>query len=187
MKTLYIKKALHFAAEKHNKQYRKGSCMPYIVHPVQVAFGVTRYTSDEEVIASAFLHDVLEDCPDVSVDILQKEFNTRIAQIVEEVSFIRDKKCITWKEKKEKYLKKIKNVSKEALMIIAVDKMDNLQSYFDALQEKGNFISRYFGGTSDEYCWFYTEIGKILTATLGEHLIVKDYNAVWQLYKNKNL
>ena len=87
MKNTYIKKALYFAAEKHDGQYRRiGNKLPYIIHPVEVAFGVSRYTDDEEVIASALLHDVLEDCPDVCMRFLKKEFNGRIAKIVNEVT-----------------------------------------------------------------------------------------------------
>jgi len=80
-----IKKALYFACEKHDGQYRKGGRIPYIAHPVLVVFGVQKYTSDEDVIATALLHDVLEDCPDVSIDILQKEFGDRITNLVKEM------------------------------------------------------------------------------------------------------
>ena len=119
-----IKKALYFATEKHDGQYRKGSGrVPYIAHPVQVAFIVSTYTKDAEVIAAAFLHDVIEDCPNVSVNLLRKEFGNKIAQLVDEVSLVANKKFATWKERKEIYLKKIKDASKEALIIVAVDKV----------------------------------------------------------------
>ena len=182
-----IKKALYFAAERHDGQYRKGGRVPYIVHPVQVALGVCAYTDDEEIIAAAFLHDVLEDCADVSIGLLQKEFNDRIAQMVSEVSLVEGEKYATWKEKKEAYLTKIKKASKGALIIVAVDKMNNLRAYFDALRERGDAVARYFGGTPDEYRWYYTEIGTILMSTLGEHPVVKNYIAIWQSYQKENL
>ncbi len=177
------KKALCFAAEKHDGQYRKGGRVPYIVHPVQVAFGVSKYTDDEEVVAAALLHDVLEDCDNVSVGLLRKEFGNRVTQIVNEVSLLKNKKHTTWKEKKLSYLKKIKKASKSALVIIAVDKMQNLQAYFNALKKMGTAGMLDFKGTPDEYHWYYTEIENILVSRLGKHPAVKDYIKMWKLYK----
>lgn len=182
----FIKKALYFAAEKHDGQYRKGSRVPYIAHPVQVAFGVRAYTDDEGIIAAALLHDTLEDCPDVSVALLEKEFSDRVARIVNEISFIGDEKHVTWKEKKEAYLTKIKKASKEALVIVAVDKMCNFKAYFDALRKRDGVVARYFGGTPEQYRWYYTSIGNILTLALGEHPAAKDYTAAWQKYNKEN-
>ncbi len=184
-----IKKALYFAAEKHDGQYRKGGRIPYIVHPVLVALNVLAYTNDEEIISAAILHDVLEDCADVSFAILQNEFGHRIAQLVSEVSFLQDEKkaLVSWKEKKEMYLAKIKNISTDALIIVASDKINNMQAYFDALQNKGDTIAHYFGGTPDEYYWYYTEIEDILANKLGKHPIVGDYKAILHSYQKKSL
>ncbi|MDE2399456.1 MAG: HD domain-containing protein [Patescibacteria group bacterium] len=178
----YVKKALYFAAEKHDGQYRKGGHVPYIVHPVQVAFTISTYTNNENVIAAALLHDVLEDCADVSLAILQNEFNDSTAQIVYEVSLVDSKKYKTWKEKKKAYLEKIKNASKNALMIVAADKMSNMHGYFSALRDKGDLVAKDFGGTTDEYFWYYVEVGKVLFSILGEHPIVKDYNDILKFF-----
>ena len=43
--------------------YGRGGSMPYIYHPMEVALLVSRMTQDAEVIAAAYLHDVLEDTP----------------------------------------------------------------------------------------------------------------------------
>ena len=178
-----VKKSLYFAAQKHDGQYRKGNHVPYITHPVQVAFSVSSYTNNEEIIAAAFIHDVLEDCDNVSLSFLKKEFGDKVAKLVNEVSFVKNKKYSTWKDKRKKQLLKIKRASKDALLIIAVDKMVNFQSYFDALKKKGAKIQRDFGGTPDEYRWFYTEIENILKFVLGNHPIAKDYTLLWKLYK----
>lgn len=184
----FVKKALYFAAQKHDGQYRKGDGhVPYIVHPVQVAFNASTYTDDEKIIAAALLHDVLEDCKEVSFDLLQKEFGIRTAELVDEVSFIENKKYTTWKEKKQDYLKKIKHASKDALIIVAADKTSNLRAYFDALKENGDSLVKNFGGTPDEYFWYYGEIGNILISVLGDHPIVKDYTETLQSYQNENL
>ena len=56
-----IKEAARFAAKAHEGAVRKGSHLPYIVHPMEVAMVVSAMTDDVEVIAAAYLHDVIED------------------------------------------------------------------------------------------------------------------------------
>ncbi|KKP87641.1 MAG: HD domain protein [Candidatus Nomurabacteria bacterium GW2011_GWC2_35_8] len=178
----HIKKALYFAAEKHNGQCRKiGNKLPYIIHPVEVAFGVSRYTDDEEIIAAALLHDVLEDCPDVSKEFLRKEFSDRIAKLVDEVTI--DGNYSIWKEKMDACLEKTKKASKDALIIFAVDKISNMQDYFCSLK-KNDPVVKNFGGTPDQFCWYYSEIENILISILGKHALVQEYIRIWKLYKN---
>ena len=56
-----IQKAAVFAAKAHEGMMRKGSKIPYIYHPMEVALIVAQMTDDPEVIAAAYLHDVIED------------------------------------------------------------------------------------------------------------------------------
>jgi (p)ppGpp synthase/HD superfamily hydrolase len=185
MTSSLIKKALYFAAEKHDGQYRKGIIVPYIVHPVSVAFDVCLYTKDDEIISAAFLHDVLEDCADVTFSVLEKEFGNRVAKMVDEVSFSHDKKNKTWREKKEAYLEKIKNASRDAMLIVAVDKMNNMKSYFDGLKDGIDMSG--FGGNTEDYRWYYSTILDNLTSKISNHKVTKDYISLWDVYKNKNL
>lgn len=178
-----IKKALYFSAEKHDGQYRKGGNVPYIVHPVLIALGVREYTNEERVLVAALLHDVLEDCADVSVDMLRKEFGEDVSSLVCEVTHKHQNGGETWKEKKGTYVKKINDMSKNALLIIAVDKMCNMKAYFDAVSEGSNEAIKYFKGTPDEYRWYYNAIGDVLAEKLGAHPVVKDYQELLKLYK----
>lgn len=185
--SLCIKKALCFAAEKHNGQYRKGTFIPYIIHPVQVALGVSTYTNDEEIITVAFLHDLLEESAEVSIALLQKEFGDRVASMVNEVSYVLLEKSKTWKEKKELYLKKIKKASKDALIVVAVDKICNMQTYFNILREKDKKITHDLRGTKDEYLWYYDAVYKVLISKFGNNQLTKDYNKMLIFYKKENL
>lgn len=51
--------AIAFASEKHKNQTDKGG-HPYILHPLRMMMRLR--TSDEELMAIAVLHDVVEDC-----------------------------------------------------------------------------------------------------------------------------
>src|SRR5881394_4056719 len=57
-----INHALAFAAKHHDRQVRKGTRLPYLTHPANVAVILTRYGQDETTIVSGILHDVIEDC-----------------------------------------------------------------------------------------------------------------------------
>ncbi len=173
-----IKKALYFAAEHHNGQYRKGGQIPFIVHPILVSYNILKYTDDEEIISAGLLHDVLEDCPSVSEEDLEKNFGKRITSIVKEVSFLEKDKdqTLTWRENKTNYINKLKNISNDALLIITSDKMSNLEAYFTGVKEKNPAIETSFKGSVDDYIWYYKQIEKVLIESLGNnHNAVKDY------------
>lgn len=57
-----INHALAFAAKHHDRQVRKGTRLPYLTQPANVAIILTRYGCDEDTIVAAILQDVIEDC-----------------------------------------------------------------------------------------------------------------------------
>ena len=57
-----VSQAAVFATNAHDGMMRKGTKIPYIVHPMEVAAIAASLTDDPEVIAAALLHDVMEDC-----------------------------------------------------------------------------------------------------------------------------
>ena len=50
-------KAMEKAAKAHQKSVRKGSDIPYIVHPFEVAVILRENGMTEEVVAAGLLHD----------------------------------------------------------------------------------------------------------------------------------
>src|SRR5258708_12886958 len=57
-----INHALAFAAKHHDRQVRKGTRLPYLTHPANVALILTRYGRDTDTVVAGILHDVIEDC-----------------------------------------------------------------------------------------------------------------------------
>jgi (p)ppGpp synthase/HD superfamily hydrolase len=55
---------------------------PYSVHLEDVVHRVKQITSDPEVIAACWLHDSVEDSPQVTIDDIRKLFGTRVADLV---------------------------------------------------------------------------------------------------------
>ena len=56
-----LNKAIVYAVKAHNGQVRKGTQVPYILHPLEAASIVGTLTTDEKVIAAAVLHDVVDE------------------------------------------------------------------------------------------------------------------------------
>ena len=100
-----VDKAITFATKAHEGQFRKGTKLPYIVHPLEVGVIVSRMTQDKEVIAAAILHDTLEDCKEVTFSVLCQEFGERVAEIVRAES---EEKGGTWNERKANTVRRLK-------------------------------------------------------------------------------
>lgn len=53
--------ALRFAAAAHHEDVRKGTQIPYVMHPFYVGLILDRHGFSEDVVIAGILHDVLED------------------------------------------------------------------------------------------------------------------------------
>ena len=53
-----INHALAFAAKHHDQQVRKGTRLPYLTHPANVAIILTRYGRDEATVVAGILHEM---------------------------------------------------------------------------------------------------------------------------------
>ena len=78
-----VERARLFATAAHAAvaQVRKYTGEPYIHHPTEVAGIVESVGGTDEMIAAAFLHDVVEDTG-VSLDLIRVEFGDEVAQLV---------------------------------------------------------------------------------------------------------
>ncbi len=82
-----VRKARRYATEAHSRinHRRKYTSEPYDVHLKNVANTVASVTDDPEMIAAAWLHDVIEDTPASFLDI-EREFGPGVAGLVAEVT-----------------------------------------------------------------------------------------------------
>jgi GTP pyrophosphokinase len=79
-----LEHAFAFAAQAHEGQQRR-SGEPFIEHPFAVARILAELHLDEETLAAALLHDVVEDTG-VETDQLKSEFGEEIAKLVDGVT-----------------------------------------------------------------------------------------------------
>jgi (p)ppGpp synthase/HD superfamily hydrolase len=78
-------KALEFALKKHGNQKRKGTNLPYLMHPLSVYFILKTVTNDSNILIAGILHDIIEDT-ETDYKEIQKEFGTKTAKLVQEVT-----------------------------------------------------------------------------------------------------
>ncbi|MEC7289234.1 MAG: HD domain-containing protein, partial [Pseudomonadota bacterium] len=94
-----LHRAYDFAREKHGDQLRQ-SGDPYYSHPVRVATLLSLVRLDEATIMAGLLHDTVEDCDDVDLALIEKEFGSDVAELVDGVTKL-DKIKFTRQEHKQ--------------------------------------------------------------------------------------
>ena len=80
-----FEKAVIYATNAHNGQTRKGTNLPFIIHPMEVAAIVAAMTLDQDMLCAAVLHDVVEDTVMTTEDVA-KEFGDEVALLVDDVT-----------------------------------------------------------------------------------------------------
>ena len=121
-----VERALHVAVEAHAGQTRKGSgAIPYVVHPIHVALLVRAYNDDDTLVQAALLHDVVEDCDGWTHERIESTFGERVAAIVDELS---EDKDLDWETRKRIGIERVPELSAEAALVQACDKMHNFES-----------------------------------------------------------
>ncbi|PUE66685.1 RelA/SpoT family protein [Arcobacter caeni] len=91
-----LSEIINFVIEAHEGQYRK-SGEPYCVHPILVASITAHFSKDEAIIATALLHDVVEDT-NYSLDFIKERWGSDIAHMVDgltKIVEIRENEFIT--------------------------------------------------------------------------------------------
>jgi (p)ppGpp synthase/HD superfamily hydrolase len=147
--------AIEFALKAHRGQFRKGTRMPYIVHPIHVAEILTRHGCPQTVVVAGILHDVAEDTPRTLGDI-ERRFGKRVASIVKAVSE-RDKSR-PWRERKEEALEQIRCAPPEALLVECADKLDNIRSIRDDLRGFGEDLWQRFNAPKESQRWYFESL-----------------------------
>lgn len=127
MRSSLVHAAAAFAETAHGAQRRKYTNEPYIVHPAAVAARVATVTSDEEVLAAAWLHDVVEDTR-VRLPEIETVFGTRVARLVGAVTNVSIRQDGPRRVRKARDLEHLRHAPPEAQTIKYADLIDNTRS-----------------------------------------------------------
>lgn len=117
-------KAASLAARCHRAQHRKDGATPYVAHPFRVAMIVRDIfdCSDEEAVAAALLHDVIEDTPADYDDV----YNTCGEKVADLVAALTKDMRMHHVSRETSYDQQLADASWEARLIKLADVYDNM-------------------------------------------------------------
>ncbi|MCX7695665.1 MAG: HD domain-containing protein [Caloramator sp.] len=163
--------ALKIAWDVHKDQKRKGSCAPYIIHPVEVAVILLENGGDDDLVTAGLLHDTLEDITSGRTELLKlikSNFSKRVVDIVLYVteqeklllnrSLTRSEKINTWRKRKQEAIEKLKNASIDVKMVSCADKLSNIRSMVEDYNSMSDKLWSMFNAGYDEQKWYYLEV-----------------------------
>ena len=183
-----VSEAIAFAVKAHDGMRRKKSDAPYSLHPMEAAVIVGTMTDDQNLIAAAALHDVVEDAG-VTIEEIEEKFGKRVRELV--AAETEDKRAdlppaSTWRIRKEESLAELKNSADiGVLMVWLGDKLANMRAIYRDFKAEGNAMWQRFNQTDvSEQAWYYRSIVK-LTERLSNTSAWLEYKTLTELVFGK--
>jgi len=133
-----IEKAIAMALKAHKGQLDLAK-MPYILHPLRVAF---KFTGADDLFAAAVLHDVVEDSS-ITIEAIHKAFGPYVAEIVDRLTRREGEVYLTEfipRCKKNQLAAAIKiadiedNLDPERMLPISLEGFSRVKRYYQALK-----------------------------------------------------
>ena len=132
-----LNKAYSFALKAHKNQ-KRDSGDPYLSHPVAVANILTDLKLDSATIATGLLHDTIEDTK-VTYDIVQKEFGSEVADLVDGVTKISELEGKVIENSKAENIRKLILATSKDIRVLIVklaDRLHNMRTLNSIIDEK---------------------------------------------------
>ena len=172
-----LDKAINFAVEAHSNTMRKGKGFPYIVHPMEAVAIVATITADQEMLAAAALHDVVEDTP-TTVDDIRAQFGDRVARLVaaesdpEVVGMSREE---SWRFRKEVSIRRLASDTRDAKIVALGDKLSNMRAIARDYAVQGDELWQLFNEKDPAaHAWHYRGLVSAL-AELSDTFAYKEF------------
>ena len=138
-----INHAFAYAAKHHDQQVRKGTRLPYLTHPANVAVILTRYGCGEDAVVAGILHDVVGDCvrQGWTRETLDERIGTKFGNgMLEMLLSVTERRTdddgveLSSDDRKDDYLERLSLASEDALWVCAADKVHNANSILSDLR-----------------------------------------------------
>ena len=158
----------------HDGQLRKGTNLPYIVHPLEVMNILLQMGADKKLMIAGVLHDTVEDT-EAALEDIEEIFGKEIADLV--ASHTEMDKSLPWRERKEIALEHLAKASKREQMLVLADKLSNIEAMVRDFDKLGDELWERFNQGKEQQEWYYREAVKAL-APLKE-----DYELAYFYYR----
>ena len=161
-----VNHAFAFAAKHHDRQVRKGTALPYLTHPANVAVILARYGRDDDTVIAGILHDVIEDCvrggwtQEMLEERIGEKFGAGVLEAVLAVTHRRvdeNDNELDRDERKADYLRRLENANECARWVCAADKVHNGSSVLADLRrtlDPDTVWSRFSVGREGTIRWY---------------------------------
>lgn len=166
-----FERAVRFALEAHRGQVRKGSEVPYIVHPMETSVIAMSLTKSRDVVLAALLHDVIEDT-EYSVEDIAGQFGSRVAAMV--LAESEDKRrgqsaAETWQMRKQEFIDSLDGMDYDGKVIALSDKLSNMRATYHSYRTHGEeFWQRFNEKRKEKHAWYYSSVLEKLRAEFAE-------------------
>ena len=163
--TELLDRAIIFAVKAHAGTERRGKGFPYIVHPMEAMEIVATITPDQELLAAAALHDVVEDT-EISADEIRREFGDRIAALVvaESDVFVEGvSEEDSWPDRKQAAMDRLAAAPRDAKIVAMGDKLSNMRAIARDYAVKGDELWKIFHAKDPkDHEWHYRGLAAAL-------------------------
>jgi (p)ppGpp synthase/HD superfamily hydrolase len=145
---------------------RKGTKLPYLTHPANVAIILTRYGRGNDTVVAGILHDVVEDCvrDGYTREMLEQrigdKFGAKVLETILGITYRRqddDGVELSGDDRKVDYLERLAAANEEARWVCAADKIHNVSSIVADLRrtvDPDTVWNRFGGGKSGTARWY---------------------------------
>ena len=185
-----VSEAIAFAVKAHDGMRRKKGEDPYILHPMEAAVIVGTMTTDQNLIAAAALHDVVEDAG-ITIEEIEEKFGKRVRELV--ASETEDKRSDlppteTWRIRKEESLAVLRDTDDiDVLMVWMGDKLSNMRAIYRDFKVEGHAMWQKFNQKDvEQQAWYYRTIAD-LTKRLSNTSAWIEYKALTDLVFGKGV
>lgn len=171
MKKLQIHLAIEKTTLAHQGQLRKGTNIPYIVHPFEVAQILTAAGCNEHAVIAGLFHDLVEDTP-ITIQEIHKEFGSRVSEIVLACT---EQQHGIWEARKAhtiRYMRECQDI--EILQVSCADKLSNLRSIKADSLRSGEHVWDRFRRTKDKIAWYYCSLIEAYRPQLSNYAMFKE-------------
>jgi (p)ppGpp synthase/HD superfamily hydrolase len=161
-----INHALAFAAKHHDRQVRKGTQLPYITHPANVAIILARYGQPDDTVVAGILHDVVEDCvrENWTQEMLEERIGEKFgADVLSTVLMVTYRKVdddgneMDKQERNADYLARLAQANDSARWVCTADKIHNASTILADLRrtvDPESVWGRFSAGKEGTIRWY---------------------------------
>ncbi len=173
-----IEVAIRYALDAHAGIVRKGKSRPYILHSVEAMTVVAGMTDDEDIIAAAVLHDVVEDAGTKEAEV-REVFGDRVADLVMAESEDKMRGIppgTSWELRKKASIDGLRTAGRDAKLICLGDKLANIREMCRDYEARGDTLWECFNQKDkNRHAWYYRTVFLVLEEEFGNVPAVREY------------